>query len=225
MAIAELGKKLTEALEGPLPKSEDGVLAKIHQALQPSLGEIFFSPFLVLTEGREDIAYILTYLTLMGCSDSLRRIGCHFVPTEGKGKLLVPLAITRHLDIPAFVVFDSDGLRPDRNGSREMHRKDNTAILRIAGISSPDPFPTDNFGFDNGAMWRSEIGDVVAGELGDSWKQIKEQLEVKYGHVGNLDKNPLFISECLHLAWEQGSRSTILQRLGKEILRFCRLSP
>src|SRR5262249_12862239 len=123
MSVTELGEKLTEALGKPFPQSEEGTLAKIHQALQPGLAEIFFAPFLILTEGREDIAYVLTYLTLMNCSDSLRRAGCHLVPTDGKRNLLMPLAIANHLHIPTFVVFDADGHRPDKNGSREKHRK------------------------------------------------------------------------------------------------------
>jgi len=221
MSVADLATKLAEVRESTVPITTEGALVKIQQALQPALNEIFFTPFLVLTEGREDIAYVLTYLTLSGYADSLRRVGCHFVAADGKSRLLVPLAIATHLQLPAFVVFDSDAHRPDKNGSREKHRKDNLALLRLAGIANPDPFPSDNLWMANAVMWKSEIGEIVESEFDPTaWKRIKEQLEAKYGHVGDLDKNPLFISEALHQAWQQGLRSPSLEKLSHEILRF-----
>src|SRR5262249_32357829 len=121
------------------PQSEEGTLAKIHQALQPGLAEIFFAPFLILTEGREDIAYVLTYLTLMNSSDSLRRAGCHLVPTDGKRNLLMPLAIANHLHIPTFVVFDADGHRPDKMAvAKSIGRTTSQySVWRVSPIRTP----------------------------------------------------------------------------------------
>lgn len=49
------------AASGTIPTKREGAIARIHQALQPALNEIFFTPFLVLVEGLEDVAYITTY--------------------------------------------------------------------------------------------------------------------------------------------------------------------
>jgi predicted ATP-dependent endonuclease of OLD family len=222
LSLDDLGRKLATVRDDDPPRVCEGTLAKIHQALQPSLNEIFFAPFLVLVEGREDIAYIVTYLTLTGNADSIHRVGCHFVPTDGKGSMVVPFAIANHLNIPTFAVFDSDGNRPERNGSREKHRKDNLALLRLAGVEAPEPFPTDNLWAPRVVMWKSEIADVVQGDFEqDSWRAVKEEVEARYGHVGGLEKNPLFISESLELAWNRGLKSPTLQKLCEEILRFC----
>ena len=84
------------------------MVAKIHQALQPALNEMFFATRLILVEGQEDIAYISTYLNLLGQWDEYRRTGCHLVPVNGKSQLLQPLVIAKNMGIPTFTIFDAD---------------------------------------------------------------------------------------------------------------------
>lgn len=222
LSLEELGRKLAVARGNEPPRVTEGTLAKIHQALQPSLNEIFFAPFLVLTEGREDIAYIMTYLTMMDRADDIRRAGCHFVSTDGKSTMIVPFAIASHMDIPVFVIFDSDGHRPDKNGSREKHRKDNLSLLRLAGVETPDPFPSDNIWVPRVVMWKSEIAEVIAADFEPAaWNRHKEEGYTKFGQVEGLAKNPLFISEVLHSAWNEGLQSETLVKLCENILTFC----
>ena len=224
-SVENVAQIVAGARDGMGWAAPQGALAKVHQMLQPTLSEMFFTPFLILTEGREDIAYIVTYLTLLGHQGKLQRVGCHFVPTEGKGKLVWPLATAKHLGIPSLVIFDADGHRPDKNGSREQHRVDNTAILRLAGIANPDPFPPDNVWSPSVVMWRSEIGEVVKGDFGqEPWLDIKEQVALRYGHVGGLEKNPLYVADVVHAAWDCGLRSDNLGRLSEHILAFCNLA-
>ena len=52
------------AATGERPIKPEGTLATIHQALQPSLNEMFFTRQLILVEGLEDIAYLWSYLHL-----------------------------------------------------------------------------------------------------------------------------------------------------------------
>lgn len=221
LTFEDLGKQLAKARENDPPKITEGTLAKIHQALQPAINEIFFTNQLVLLEGREDAAYLTTYLTLMDLLEDIRRMGFHFVPTDGKNHMLIPLAIARHMGTPTFIIFDSDRHKPEKNGSREMHRKDNSALLRLAGITNPDPFPADNFWASNVAMWKSEMQTVVAEEITDQkWGEYKAEVSVKYGHEGGLDKNPLFIADVLERSWKDGTKSPTLVRLCEEIIKF-----
>lgn len=208
---------------GEKPIKATGQLAKIHQALQPGLSEMFFASRIVFVEGLEDIAYLTTYLHLLGLWDEYRRLGCHLIPTDGKSEMLQPLAVAKCLHIPAFVVFDSDGDKPDKNGSKEKHRKDNSAILALCGVATPEPFPSDTFWGDTVVMWPSDIEQVVEQEIGkEDWDKYRSGADTKYGHAGNLRKNTLHIASSLQIAWEAGKKSASLESLCEKIMEFAK---
>jgi hypothetical protein len=208
---------------GEKPIKASGQLAKIHQALQPGLSEMFFASRILFVEGLEDTAYLTTYLHLLNLWDEYRRLGCHLIASDGKSEMLQPLAVARCLQIPAFVVFDSDGDKPDKSGSKEKHRKDNGAILSLCGVTKPEPFPSDTFWGDTVVMWRSDIGQVVEQEIGkEDWDKYRSEADTKYGHAGNLRKNTLHIASSLQVAWEAGKKSASLKKLCEKIMEFAK---
>ena len=103
----EIDKTISTA-RGEKLSHPKGILAKIHQSLQPSLSEMFFTTNLVLVEGFEDLAYITTYFNLMDKYDEVRRLGIHIVPTHNKSSMILPFCIANKFNIPTFIVFDSD---------------------------------------------------------------------------------------------------------------------
>lgn len=213
---------------GEVPVNLAGTLLRVQQALQPALNEIFFSNVVILVEGIADVAYISTYLTLTARWDEFRKLGCHLVPAGGKSSIAQPRAIAQHLKLPMFVVFDSDGHKvprageDDKNGRRAMHANDNTAILKLCGIATPDPFPTDTLWQPDVVMWKSELDRVVIDEFGsDEWAKIAETVWAKHGiDIGDVNKNSLFIGYCLVEAWEEGRKSATLEKLCKAIIDF-----
>jgi predicted ATPase len=225
VSMDRLMQVLAEVRDQDPPKVPRGVLAKIYQALQPALSEIFFTPHLVLVEGPEDVAYILTYMNLLGKADDVRRVGCHFVPADGKSSLLIPLAIVKELGVPVFVVFDADAHTSEERGVREKHRKDNLALLRLVGVQDPEPLPAATMWTDRSVMWCTEVGREIAAEFPDQWRELKEEIEVRFGQAGGLNKNPLFIAELLEEAWNRGLRSQKLGELCRLILVFCGATP
>jgi predicted ATP-dependent endonuclease of OLD family len=205
---------------GELPTKPSGVMAKIHQALQPSLNEMFFATRLVLVEGLEDVGYITTYLNLLGKWDEYRRIGCHIVPVNGKSEMLRPLVIAKHMRIPTFVVFDSDSNEQDPQ-NRSKHEKDNKALLAILGRAGQNPLPTANIWGTGFVMWHSNIGNMVREEIGQTeWQTYQAEADKQYGHAGNLRKNTLHIGASLAQAWDSGKKSSSLERLCMEILNL-----
>lgn len=218
----EVSNRIAQA-QGEKPIKASGQLAKIHQALQPGLSEMFFASRIVFVEGLEDSAYLTTYLHLLELWDEYRRLGCHLIPTDGKSEMLQPLAVAKCLQIPAFVVFDSDGDKPDKSGSKEKHRKDNMAILGLCGVADPEAFPAGTFWGGGVVVWPSDIGQVVEEEIGkDDWDKFRSEADTKYGHAGNLRKNMLHIASSLQLAWEAGKRSASLQELCEKIMGFAK---
>lgn len=218
----DVSRRIAEARGEPSIKPS-GQLAKIHQALQPGLSEMFFTSKIVFVEGLEDAAYVTTYLHLMELWDEYRRLGCHLIPTHGKSEMLQPVAVAKCLKIPVFVVLDADGDKPDKNGSKEKHRKDNAAILGLCGVSVPEVFPATVFFGDNVVMWPSDIEHVVEEDIGkDDWARFRAEADNKYGQAGNLQKNALHISSSLQLAWEAGQRAKSLEGACKKIVEFAK---
>jgi hypothetical protein len=204
--------------------SREGIIAKIHQALQPHINEMFFAPTLILVEGLEDVAYITTYLHLMGLWDEYRKYGCHMVHANNKHNLFNPIAIASKLGIPYFVIFDADGDKQnDPNGRGERHRKDNVTILNLCGTESSTPFPTAHVVGDNFAMWASNIGDGVKADIGDTeYTTAKDQAHLVFNGEGDLQKNSLFIAELLTNLWNAGHQSVSLKRVCEAIISFAR---
>jgi hypothetical protein len=140
--------------------------------------------------------------------------------------MIQPLGIVKHLKIPTFVVFDSDADKPDKGGSRTKHEKDNSAILKLQGITAPDPMPADTFWAENVVMWKSDIGTIVQGEIPESeLTKYLNQAKTNCGQIKDLEKNSIFIADWLSLAWQAGHKSSTLEKLCNEILQFASSAP
>jgi predicted ATP-dependent endonuclease of OLD family len=220
MAYKDIAQAIATATGAP-PTSPKGILAKIHQTLQePMLNEMFFASKLILVEGQEDVAYITAYLHLLGKWDEYRRSGCHIVPVGAKSKLLQPLVIAKHMGIPVFIVFDADTDKPPQH--HDQHKKDNKTLLTFLGKPGENPMPTATLWNTNFVMWHSDIGAIVRDDIGaHDWQLYRNKADTQYGHAGKLEKNTLHIVSSLTLAWEAGKKSSHLERLCKEILRYC----
>jgi putative ATP-dependent endonuclease of OLD family len=224
VGFKELSEKLAAA-RGEARAFPAGMEFKVEQALQPGLNEMFFSPVLVLVEGLEDMAYVSTYFTLTDRMDEFRRLGCHIVPTSGKGSMISPLAIARILEIPTFVIFDADGHDVGKPDRRLQHEGDNVALLRLCSVEAPVPFPSAIFQTESLVMWPTEIGEVVESDVGKAeWQNCEATVRAKrkIADVSRLGKNMLFIGNVLTELYEGGSRSAVLDSLCNQIISFAR---
>ena len=202
----------------PIPSA--GVRAKIHQALQPELNEMFFTPHLVLVEGLEDLAYITAYLTRMGLWDEYRRLGCHMVPTAGKTRMVHPRAVARCLEIPTYTIFDADG-HESRPAPRKQHEQSNNALLYLCGALDVDAFPPDPVSRANLTVWPTEIARIVKADVGEGhWDTCVAEVDEEYSHVGGLQKNILHIADVLDRLWDKGRVSDSLTTLCEKLVEF-----
>ena len=218
MSFSEIAQSVAAAT-GEQPVKPKGALAKVHQALQPALNEMFFTRRLVLVEGLEDVAYLLAYLNLLEKSEEYRRMGCHIVAANGKSELLQPLVIAKHMKIPTYLVFDADADKPDKNGSQAKHEKDNKALLTLVDKPNEDPMPTQTIWGDGFTIWHADIGAVVEAEIGkEDWEKFRAEADKRYGQAGGLRKNSLHIGASLAFAWEANKRSDSLEQLCTAIL-------
>lgn len=198
----------------------EGLIAKIYQALQPGLAEMFFTRVPILVEGPEDVAYITSELHLSGLWDEFRRLGCHIVPVNGKHRLIEPVAIAVELGIPAFVIFDADG-DIQRHDHRARHESDNRTLQTLLG-TNVEPFPDTDVWGENHVIWQTNLADRVRRDFGDNYKRLTEAARQHYAQEGGLEKNGLFIADWLSAARTEMLSSPTLIRLCESIIAFAR---
>ena len=215
LTYAQLAKELTDA--GEKAVKETGMIAKLYPTLRPDISEMFFSRKLILVEGIEDVAYLTSYIQLMGKLSDFRRSGYHIIPVGGKNELLKPLAIAKLLKIEVFVVCDADTDKT-REDEVNKHKKDNAAILYLLGHDISENWPKADIRKSNLRMWKTNITNTVGPEFGEDWKRHEDQAASYYGNAGGLKKNPLAVSRALESAWNAGLKSTTLQELVDSLL-------
>jgi putative ATP-dependent endonuclease of the OLD family len=197
----------------------EGLVAKIHQALQPGIAEMFFARVPVLVEGLEDVSYLTTELHLLGLWSDFRRLGCHIIPANGKDKLIQPLAMAVELGLPVFVVFDADGDATKRE-HRVKHEQDNRALMCLLNIVEA-PFPAANVWGVNHAIWPTNLTKVVKADFAEAdYTRITEAARQHYAQEGGLEKNDLFIAEWVSSAHSENLRAPTLENLCQSIIGF-----
>lgn len=215
--IAKRMAEITGKNQTPIPAER----ARLQQALQPNLNEMFFTPKLILVEGIEDHAYITSWMLLSGRWKEFRRHGCHIVPTNGKGYMIEPIIIAQALAIPVFSLFDADGNKTKEN-ERTRHEKENKALLRLLGGDESDPFPKATVWGESYVQWPTNLGEVLKSEVDAAvWDKSFGQATQGLGNPeGSYMKNPVHIGDHLDLLKEGGQVPASLDRLCTEIIRF-----
>ena len=202
--------------------------AKIEQEMESPLHDIFFASFRVLVEGQEDVAYISSYLSLLGHWNEFRSLGGHVIRVDGKSHLIQALAIANEFDLPYFVVFDCDGDTPadtpeKTTGRRQKHEAENRAIFQLAQAKNKNSFPTNVVLETNVSAWPNTIADTIEGEIGKAAiATIKDKVMTNHGFSGYMEKNQLFIGYVMAEAWDQGLKSKTLIALCESLLRLGR---
>ncbi|HMV46864.1 MAG TPA: AAA family ATPase [Blastocatellia bacterium] len=221
LTFQALCARIREAKREDSNRRIEGLVAKIHQALQPGIAEMFFARVPILVEGLEDVSYITTELHLSQSWSEFRRLGCHIIPVNGKDKLIQPLAISVELNLPVFVIFDADGdtSNPD---NLNRHKQDNCALMSLLGLPL-DPFPSSPICGRNYAIWQTNLTKVIKDDFQPKdYTRLTEVVRIYYAQEGGLEKNDLFIAHWLSEAHKEDLTSTTLTNLCNSILTFAR---
>lgn len=202
---------------GSKPVNNKGIIAKLFPYLSPSINEMFFCRVPVFVEGIEDIAYIKTYLELMGLSGQFRASGMHLINADKKSNICTPAAVVKLLDINGFIVYDSD--TDCKEIHQDEHKRDNKKLLTIQGYEDEDEFQVANIEKPNLWAWKTNLGTEVKNEI-PSWSTFYTTSCSEFGNAADLHKNPMVIARTLELAWEKGEKSQSLERLINSIIEF-----
>lgn len=194
VSYQELAEKLK--VTNKSEAKESGVLAKLYPTINPQISEMYFCQKLILVEGIEDIAYIMTTLEINNKLNDFRAAGAHIIATGGKSEIIRPLAIALILNIPVFVIFDAD-THNINEAQIQMHKNDNQSILNLLGYSDESNWPESNIFKDNLIVWKSCLTECVKDEGGQHWASALDKSRSYYGNSQGLTKNPLAIARAI----------------------------
>lgn len=218
ISYQQYAARYAEANEA-LPHKPSAVEAQINEVLRANLNEMFFATKLVLVEGPEDAAYLMTWMALSERLPQFRSQGVHVVAVEGKGNLPSPLIIAQELCIPVFVVFDGDRSQADR-GEQVAH---NRRLRRLLGVPEGELFPAQTLWHNDFVQWPETISDVINAELiavlGEArFAALMQEAMTQCGHAPSLAKNTMFIQTKMRLARDAGAQCAALDQLCNAIL-------
>ena len=219
----EVAQRVAE-VTGEDQNPSDVQQVRLHQALQPSLNEMFFTSKLILVEGLEDVAYITSWMFVTNRWEEFRRSGCHIVPVNGKDGLIESLIIAQKLEIPVFVIFDADSDKKEKEGQQKHHERDNKALLNLLDEDIENFFPDSTIWGQKCTVWSKNISETLKEEISEAiWDKTIAQTARLFGLSNpdkNLKKKTMHIGEHLKLLKEQKVSIPSLDKLCNQILDF-----
>lgn len=182
---------------------------RLQTLMTPWMSEGFFADVAVLVEGPEDRAAILGVATALG--HDFESMGISVIPCMGKRNLDRPTAIFRGLQIPVYVIWDSD------YGNKEAKAEDNHRLLKLFDQPIED-WPekvTEQF-----ACFKRTLNETLRTEIGkelcnDTLEACCQDLCLGKKHAV---KNPQVIQEIINEARKQEKSSTTLEQVISQIV-------
>lgn len=198
---------IIEAADGK-PKgtySGETLRPRLQTLMTPWMNEGFFAGVAVLVEGEDDRAAILGVAKSKGYDFDSMEISV--IPCMGKNNLDRPTAIFRELQIPVYVVWDSD------QGDEDAKPENNHRLLRLMGAPMQD--------------WPEKVSDHFACFKRDLETTLRIELEepffdtlldnccsdMGFAKKKHAIKCPAVIQRIIEEARKQGRTSTTLEEI------------
>lgn len=187
----------------------DTLIPRTVTLMNPWMNEGFFAEAVVLVEGSTDRAALLSVAEQMEVD--FEKLGIALIPCEGKNNLDRPYAIFQSLDIPVYLIWDSDYKKKDAKPETNRY------LLRLVGVDEPEDWPS--YVKSNFACFKYDLNSQLKDDLGE---ELYLRLLEQYRQEHNLsreqaEKNPVVISEIIQAAYKQGHRCTTFEQIIQHI--------
>jgi putative ATP-dependent endonuclease of OLD family len=202
---------LSSNSEGPQYTGET-LVPRLQTIMTPWMNEGFFADLVVLVEGEDDLAAIRG--TALARDVSLDKLDIAVIPCLGKNNIDRPALIFTMLDIPTYIVWDSD----KNKGPKDAHPETNRRLLRLLG-ETEEEFPgkvAKKF-----ACFENNLESTLQLELGhDIVQSCKEEIAHEFSDARPEDslKRPALFSKLLIKARSKGHESATLNAILDSIL-------
>ncbi len=192
------------------------IVASLKTLMNPILNEGYFADLVVLVEGEEDKAAIEALSMFVGLN--LGDNGITIIPCNGKNNLDRPFAIFKSLNIPTYVIWDSDIAAKNE---KEKNAEKNIYLQKLMNYKNVVDFP--NLVEANFACFEDRLSTTLRAEIGaaeyDKYILIVMK-ELGYAKKDFGIKNPIFIHRLLELAKNDNREIKTLNKIITEIKKL-----
>jgi putative ATP-dependent endonuclease of the OLD family len=197
--------------EGPQFTAET-LLPRLQTIMTSWMNEGFFADLVVLVEGEDDVAAIRGATLYRGVS--LDKLDIAVIPCIGKNNIDRPALIFAMLDIPTYLIWDSD----KKKSAKDAHPETNRRLLHLLGETEED-FPgkvAKKF-----ACFENDLETTLELEIGPELVQkCKQEVARELGDSNPEDclKRPALFSRLLSRAYSKGHGCKTLESILDSIL-------
>ncbi|MGH7902193.1 MAG: AAA family ATPase [Thermodesulfobacteriota bacterium] len=221
-------EKITHSLntlDGVDTYTSTSLSSRLQAIMTPWMNEGFFADVVVLVEGEDDRAAILGVAFAMG--HDFESQGIAVIPSGGKNNIDRPYLIFKHLEIPTYVLWDSDHHKGETEGNcetclRPLDKKanplDNRRILRMLEEKEED-WP--NYIKNTSACFENDLETTLKAELGDAlFDECLASCQREFGitKLKHAMKNPNFITHLIEMANQQEIKCGTIETIISNIL-------
>ena len=188
----------------------DTLNPRLRSMMTPWMGEGFFADVVVLVEGEDDRAAILSFAKSKKCD--FDGMGISVIPCSGKPSIDRPLVIFRQLGISVYVVWDGD--RGGNNAKPEVNKR----LLRL--LDKPDQ-DWPHFVADSSACFQVNLEKTLEDEIGrESFIQWLSEAQQIFGIDTKKDalKSPALFEYVIAKATQSGKTSGTLESIVEKIV-------
>lgn len=207
--LAQVSRFVESAKELPQNTvSDEALRQRLISLMTPWMNEGFFAKLVVLVEGIKDRALVLGEAQTRNLD--FESMGINVIPCSGKNSMTEAIAIYKCLEIPTYVVWDSDE-------GEEEGISANKNILRCHGCE-PEDYPcrmTDDF-----CCTKTNLERAFRGEIGlDDYNRVvlKYCEEKDLGKPHYVMENPHIVSKIIDLLEAEGYHSNKLRDIVDKI--------
>jgi len=213
-----IAQKLKEIWEFPeeIRSDELTIISRLIAIMTPELSEGFFADKIVLVEGLEDKA-ALNALDHQLHNDNFEKSGTVIIPVLGKRNLDRPVLIFKEMDIPTYIIFDTDSNK--KGNDLENHKKCNIVLRRIMGdddIQDPVKQKIETNWSSLDPNLTSIIRNSMEKEYYDQEMKVLKEL-YQFPKIENCRKNYKVMEDFIKKCYEDGKSIPILESIIQHI--------
>lgn len=213
-----IAQKLKEIWEFPEERRSDEItlVSRLIAIMTPELSEGFFADKIVLVEGLEDKA-ALNALDHQLHESNFEKSGTVIIPVLGKRNLDRPILIFKELDIPTYIIFDTDS---DKIGDDlESHKKCNIALRRIMGDDDIQD-PVEQKIETNWTALDPNLTSIIKNSIEENY--YNQEMNVlkelyQFPRIKNCRKNYKVMEDFIRKCYEDGKSIPILESIIQHI--------
>jgi len=219
VTLEEFTKQMNAVFNIP-NENISSTIASLYTLINLSITEIFFSRFVVLVEGLEDIGYLEAITDHFEKRSNVLELGINYIPVHGKNDLIPVIELCKAFKIDYFVMFDGDNKHLNLDDEKKNSTaKTNKRLFNQLKIDNDSGYLKSSILGDNFQVW----ADNIKSDLISSSPCFKDDLEEAAKIYQSKHKNPKLV---YHACKQQLKKNEVscLESLLDQIIKCANLS-